>query len=259
MPRVLVDVFGDEVRSLRFRNAKLSQVVGALLEKLNLPESHAHLVRGGLRIAQKVDESGAGQPSYHNQYHIAEVVMAAFILGKRERLPEFLIAEIVVAAAGHDLGHPGHNNTAPFEIETLSFNIAAPILTECGWNEAELHRFRQMLMATDFVNGVPFARSNYLETRSLPPESAAFCEATQCIVLTEADILFSCFTTEYNEELSKLLSQEWNLPTANLTVKQRLGFLNSVTFLSGAARQLGLEHRRLALVAELEDQLRAGA
>ncbi|MEI6715115.1 MAG: hypothetical protein WCO60_15250 [Verrucomicrobiota bacterium] len=254
-PKSLVDLFGEEVRSLRFKNAKVSEIVISLLEKLNLPDSHAHLILAGKRIGEIVDNSTIDQPSYHNQYHVAEVVMAAFILGKRERLSNIQIAEIVVAAAGHDLGHPGKNNTSPFEIESLSCDLGLPILKAFQWAESELERFRQMLLATDFVNGVPKARVAYLTSRGLPPDHEERALAAQCLILTEADILFSCFNTEYNEELSKLLSREWNLPTDNLTLKQRLGFLNSVIFLSDAAKQLGLDNRRQALVKELEAAL----
>jgi hypothetical protein len=79
--------------------------------------------------------------------------------------------------------------------------------------------------------------------------------AAQCLLLTEADILFSCFDKDFNEELSRLLSQEWNMPDENLTLPQRLGFLNSVEFISDAARQLGLENRRSQLVAELQSRM----
>ena len=256
-PKNLVDLFGDEVRSLRFKNARVTEITVTLLEKLNLPKSCSHIMRAGERIGEKVDASIHDLPSYHNQYHVAEVVMATYILAKREHLSNARIGEIVVAAAAHDLGHPGGNNTTPFEIETLSSKIAEPILRKCAWNEEHLFRFRKMLLATDFVNGVPGARNDYRKTHALPEENEERILAAQCLLLTEADVLFSCFTTEYNEELSKLLSQEWNLPTSNLTVKQRLGFLNSVTFISDAALQLGIENRRLALVADLQNALTA--
>ncbi len=248
----LVDSFGEEVRALRFKNAKVAEIVVSLLEKLNLSPTHAHLILAGKRIGEIVDNSTIEQPSYHNQHHVAEVVMAAFILGKRERLSGVRIAEVVVAAAGHDLGHPGKNNATPFEIESLSCDLGLPILKSFQWSEGERERFRQMLMATDFVNGVPKARVAYLASQSLPPDHDDRVLAAQCLILTEADILFSCFSTEYNEELSRLLSREWNLPTENLTLKQRLGFLNSVVFLSDAAKQLGLDDRRQALVTALE-------
>ncbi|MES2310085.1 MAG: hypothetical protein V4507_14625, partial [Verrucomicrobiota bacterium] len=103
--------------------------------------------------------------------------------------------------------------------------------------------------------GVPATRQAYLDTRALPVDSEDRLLATQCLLLTEADILFSCFNTEYNEELSRLLSKEWNLPTANLSLKQRVGFLNMVHFISDASKQLGLDERRKSLIADLQTQL----
>lgn len=253
--KTLVDLFGEEVRALRMKDAKVCEIVVALLEKLQLPDSHAHILRAGKRIGEHVDNSTVEVPSYHNQYHVAEVVIASFILGKRENLDSIRIAEIVVAAAAHDLGHPGKNNSTPFEIESLSCDIALPILRESSWDEQEIERLCQMLMATDFVNGVPKTRAAYINSRALPKNHEDRLLPTQCLILTEADILFSCFSSEYNEELSRLLSQGWNLQADNLTLKQRLGFLNSVVFISDAAKQLGLDNRRQALITELEAEL----
>lgn len=254
-PKSVVDLFGEEVHALRQKNAKISDLIVSLLQKLDLPETHQHLLTGGRAIGEKVDETTTDLPSYHNQHHIAEVVASSYILGKRERLPNIRLAELIVAAAAHDLGHTGGNNSKPYELETLSCEIAIPILTTLGWNIQEVTRLWQMIVATDFVNGVGSTRQAYLDTRSLPLDHEDRLLATQCLLLTEADILFSCFNSEYNEELSRLLSKEWNLPTANLTIKQRIAFLNMVTFISDASIQLGIEGRRLSLIADLEKQL----
>ncbi len=254
-PKSVVDLFGEEVHALRGKNARISDLIVSLIEKLQLPETHHHILTGGKAIGEKVDETTTDQPSYHNQHHIAEVVASSYILGKRERLPNIRVAELVVAAAAHDLGHTGGSNSKPYELETLSCEIAIPILTASGWTIEEVTRIWQMIVATDFVNGVPSIRQTYIDTKSLPTDSEDRLLAIQCLLLTEADILFSCFNSEYNEELSRLLSKEWNLPTANLTIKQRIGFLKMVAFISDAAKQLGIEERRLSLVSDLEKQL----
>lgn len=253
--RAIIDVFADEVRALRTKETKISGLVQSLLEKLHIPDTHYHLIIGGKAIAEKVEETTTDQPSYHNQHHIAEVVAACYILGKRERLPNLRVAELVVAAAAHDLGHTGGNNSKPFELETLSCNIAIPLLREAGWNEQELFRFWQMIVGTDFMNAVPGIREAYIRNKPLEPDNEDRLLSTQCLLLTEADILFSCFSSEYNEELSRLLSQEWGLTTENLTVQQRINFLNMVQFISEAAQQLGLEDRRKSLIADLEKDL----
>lgn len=254
-PKTVFDVFGDEVRALRAKETKISDLVVSLLEKLHLPDTHYHLIIGGKAIGLQVEQTTTDQPSYHNQHHIAEVITASYILGKRERLPNTRIGELIVAAAAHDLGHTGGNNTKPFELETLACNISIPILRESGWNEQELFRFWQMIVGTDFINGVVGIREAYLRKKSLEADNEDRLLSTQCLLLTEADILFSCFSSEYNEELSRLLSQEWGLPSENLSVKQRINFLNMVRFHSEAAKQLGLEDRRLGLIASLQKDL----
>ncbi len=254
-PKSVVDLFGEEVHALRGKTARISDLIVSLIEKLKLPESHQHLLIGGKAVGEKVDETTTDLPSYHNQHHIAEVVASSYILGKRERLPHIRIAELIVAAAAHDLGHTGGSNSKPYELETLSCEIAIPILTSCGWSLEEVTRIWQMVVATDFINGVPSIRQTYLDTKTLPTDNENRLLSIQCLLLTEADILFSCFNSEYNEELSRLLSQEWNLPSANLTIKQRIDFLNRVTFISDAAKQLGIEERRLDLIASLQKQL----
>ncbi len=253
-PRALVALFGEEARALRFTNAKLPEIVSTLLSSLQLPNTFSHLIEGGMRIAENADAGPVGLPAYHNQQHVAEVVIAAYLLGKRERLSSRHVAELLVAAAAHDIWHPGVTNSTPFEIETVSGEIASRILVEVGWKEEEIERVRSMILATDFVNGVPPTKKAYLETRHLPAHNPDRIAYSQRLALIEADVLFSCFDSDYNEELSKLLSLEWNLPTENLTLSQRLGFLNSVSFISDASKQLGLDTRRKALIADLESR-----
>lgn len=250
-----LDSFAEETKALRFANATLLELVVGLLEGLQMPACFAHLVEGGRLIAENINSGPVDLPAYHNQHHVAEVVLAAYLLGKRERLSSRHTAELVVAAAAHDLWHPGAKNQVPFEIETLSCQIAEPFLRQAGWQEDEIARLRAMILATDFMNGVPPTRKRYLATRQLAAHDPERVLAAQCLLLTEADILFSCFDKDFNEELSRLLSQEWNMPDENLTLPQRLGFLNSVEFISDAARQLGLENRRSQLVAELQSRM----
>ncbi len=250
-----VEMFADEVKFLRSTNARLSEIVPALLRKLALPETHEHLILGGDAVGKRAEEGNTDQPSYHNQFHVSEVVVAAFCLGRRERIPPVRIAELLVAAAAHDLGHTGGMNKYEYELETRSYEIALPILQQAGWSEEELHRIWQMIVATDFRNGVPQVRQAYRDSRFLPADDETRLLSTQCLLLTEADILFSCFDTQYNDMLSQLLSAEWNRPAPNLSLKERVGFLNSVTFISSAAQQLGLEERRKNLVESLKAKI----
>lgn len=245
----LLALFGEEVKSLRTDPARPSVLIALFMGKLELPPD-GPLARAGQLVCLKVEEA-RDAPSYHNLYHVVETILAAYVLGRRERLPIYRIAELLIAAAAHDLGHTGEMNRYDYERETCSVQIAHPILERAGLPPENTQRIEQMILATDFKVGVPPARKAYLETRHYPPQDDRRLLASQCLLLTEADVLFSCFDLSYNDLLSKLLSAEWKSPQDNLTAQQRIGFLSYVQFISEAARQLGLEGRRKALLRKI--------
>jgi hypothetical protein len=242
----LLELFGEEVKSLRTEPTRPSVLISLFINKLELPPE-GPLAQAGQLVCQKVEEA-RNEPSYHNLYHVVEVILAAYVLGRRERLPIYRIAELLIAAAAHDLGHTGETNRYDYERETYSVQIAHPILQRASLPPENIQRIEQMILATDFKVGVPPARKAYLETRHLPPQDERRLLATQCLLLTEADVLFSCFDMSYNDLLSKLLSAEWKNPQDNLTPEQRISFLSYVQFISEASRQLGLEGRRKVLL-----------
>jgi hypothetical protein len=253
----LVELFVEEVRSMRSEGtAKPAFVLPFFLEKLGLP-ADGPLGRAGLNTCLKAEELPITL-NYHNEIHVVEVILGSYILGKRERLPVYRIAELLIAAAAHDLGHTGHNNKFSYELESNSFEIAKPILEEAGLPQDNIERIKAMILATDYKVGAPAARRAYIETRNLAPMDELRLLSAQSVLLTEADVLFSCFNMSYNELLSKLLSEEWKRPDSNLSLKERMEFLSSVQFVSDASRQLGLEERRQALVSEIARTLHEG-
>jgi hypothetical protein len=244
----LVELFVEEVRSMRSEGtAKPSFVLPFFMEKLGLP-AQGPIAQAGLQASLKAEEL---QRNYHNEIHVVEVILASYILGRRERLPIYRIAELLIAAAAHDLGHTGQTNQFNYELESNAFDIVKPILENTGLPPENVERIRQMILATDYKVGAPEARKAYLETRNLAPLDEQRLLASQSVLLTEADVLFSCFNMSYNELLSKLLSAEWKRPDSNLSLKERMEFLSSVQFVSDAARQLGLEERRKDLMSEI--------
>jgi hypothetical protein len=249
----LVEIFVEEVRALRSEGARPSAVVPSFLNQLGLPHDGAMAVAGA-RLSQLAEETSV-QLNYHNSIHIVEVVLASYVLGKREKLPVWAIGELIVGAASHDLGHTGENNRFDYEREDYSAKMAEPVLRESGVDEPAIERIKRMILATDYKVGAPAARKHYLETRMLAPLDETRIAAGQCVLLTEADVLFSCFDLSYNELLSKLLSEEWKRPDSNLSLKERLDFLSSVHFISDASRQLGLEDRKQSLVGEIRKSL----
>jgi len=170
-------------------------------------------------------------------------------------LPEHRVAELVIAAASHDLAHTGENNEFDYQREIASVNTITPILKKAGLPEVVSERITHMILATDFKVGVVPARKAYLETRCLPPNDEKRLLATQALLLTEADILFSCFSMDYNDLLSRLLCQEWKRSAENLSMKERIGFLSYVQFISKAANEIGLEERRKSLLRNLSQAM----
>jgi hypothetical protein len=250
--RSLLDVLGDESRRLREAGAAPAVLLPLLLANIGFtPETPFALA--GADLSQEAEVTMT-RPTYHNPQHITEVLIAAYCLGQREHLPDPYLGELLLAAVSHDLGHTGAMNREPYELESRSADIAVPILSRYIHDENSLHRITEMIHATDFKYGVPEARERYLNTRDLPADDEIRLRANQCLLLTEADVLFSCFDEDYNTRLSSLLSVEWQRPQANLSIEERLGFLTSVRFISTAATELGLEQRRLALCEQLRNR-----
>ncbi|MEM6822405.1 MAG: hypothetical protein AAF558_10745 [Verrucomicrobiota bacterium] len=252
-PNKLLDAIVEEAHLLRQSEAKPDMIAPILMNKLGYDETTV-FGKAAIDISELAGRI-AHQPTYHNPQHITEVILAAFCLGLREHLSSNQTAELVIAAAAHDLGHTGGVNQTPYALETRSYEIGYPLMLEAGMQEKEIERVGQMIMSTDFANGVPIVRENYLHLKSQGDEAnpETLGVAAQCLILTEADILFSCFNETYNEMLSDLLSVEWK-KGRSLNFDERIGFLNSVKFVSEASSQLGLEQRRLELIRSLKEK-----
>ncbi|MEO0454406.1 MAG: hypothetical protein AAFY98_09760 [Verrucomicrobiota bacterium] len=249
----LLNAIVEEANILRQSKTHPEKLIPVLMDKVGYGLDSV-MGLAALRISE-VAGGIADQPTYHNPQHITEVIVAAFCLGKREHLSDERLAEVMIAAAGHDLGHDGSVNKTPYSLETRSYEIAYPILETCEVPADAIERIGQMILATDFANGVPIVRQNYLHFKdqgNQADQEAKLLNA-QCLILTEADILFSCFNESYNETLSNLLSEEWNKGPA-LDINARIGFLKSVQFTSDASLQLGLEQRRQELIESLEQK-----
>jgi hypothetical protein len=238
----LLDIFAAQAESLRESRAEPEKIMPVLLGKVGLPKDDV-LWGAAIRASEIAGENQDNHPSYHSPHHVTEVILAAYCLGMREHLPKERVVELLVAAAAHDLGHTGAINKVAYELETLAYHIIHPVLVECGLSEESIERIGRMIVSTDFVNGVPMVRQAYRHYHDHPVDNEDRLLSAQCVILTEADILFSCFSEHYNDRLSKLLSVEWNRQE-NLSLKERIGFLSSVEFISDAAIQLGLEERR---------------
>ncbi len=253
-PAHLLDAIVEEATVLRKSKTHPEKIVPVLMEKLGYG-AETVLGRAALHISE-VAGGIADQPTYHNPQHITEVILASFCLGKREHLEPERLAEVIIAAAGHDLGHDGSTNQTPYSLETRSYDIAYPLMESAGMSSEAIERIGQMILATDFVHGVPIVRENYraFKKYGMHGDPEVQLLNAQCLILTEADILFSCFNESYNKMLSNLLSEEWG-KGPELELGARIGFLQSVEFISEASQQLGLEQRRLELIEQLQSQV----
>lgn len=249
-PARLLDVIVEEATLLRKSKTHPEKITPVLMEKLGY-DTGTILGRAALAISE-VAGGIADQPTYHNPQHITEVILAAFCLGKREHLGPERLAEVLIAAAAHDLGHDGSTNQTPYSLETRSYDIAYPLMESAGMSSEAIDRVGQMILATDFAHGVPIVRENYRTYKKYGMHGDPEVQLlnAQCLILTESDILFSCFNESYNEMLSNLLSEEWG-KGPELNIEARIGFLQSVEFISDASQQLGLEQRRQELIEQL--------
>jgi hypothetical protein len=247
----LLDCLAEETEELRSSRARPDQVSAVLIDSLGLG-AESKFAKAAAKVCALISDD-PNAPSYHNPQHVTEVVIAAYCLGLREHLPKERVAELVIAAIAHDLGHTGGVNSFAFELETASFEYVEPHLIEAGLDEEEIERARQMILSTDFKEGAPLARTFYEKRRRLQMSHQERMIASQCELLVEADVLFSCFNENYNSRLSDLLAVEWDLPEA-MSYDQRIGFLKSVQFISDAAIKLHLDDRRKNLIASLEKQ-----
>jgi hypothetical protein len=250
-PSRLLDAIVEEATILRKSKTHPEKITPVLMEKLGYGTDTV-LGKAALDISE-VAGGIADQPTYHNPQHITEVIVASFCLGKREHLDDERLAEVLIAAAGHDLGHDGSTNKTPYSLETRSYEIAYPLMEHAGMSPEAIDRVGQMILATDFVHGVPIVRENYRTGKKYGMHADPEVQLlnAQCLILTEADILFSCFNESYNEMLSSLLSEEWG-KGPELELGARIGFLQSVEFISEASQQLGLEQRRMELIESLK-------
>ncbi len=249
----LIDVIAGEMMMLRESQDRLSRIVPILVQSCGLsPDSP--MGRSAVTLSQEA-EKDIQHNQYHNRYHVQEVVVAAFMLGRREKIPLISLAELILAATAHDLNHQGRHNQHPFELEHLAAETACAILEREGVSEEISSKIEQMILCTDFYHGTPHAREIYVKSQSLPQQSPERILAAQCLLLTEADIMFSCFDLDYNDLLSRLLCSEMHLDEETLPIADRIRFLESTRFLSKAALQFGLEERRMHLLRTLQQRM----
>jgi hypothetical protein len=205
--------------------------------------------RAALLIAARAEVEDPSRPEYHNACHTSDVVAATVEFLKKNnvravqggegavKLSRQQIMIGVIAAAAHDIGHPGGKNALPSEkvasdplrLERQSAAIVEPLLEIAGIPADSIAQIRAAILATSPDANGPKALLNeidrlhhfgaWIQWEALP-DRERFAElrplaedaALRVIVQTlrAADLAESClFGSKANEIATRDLQAEW--------------------------------------------------
>lgn len=164
-------------------------------------------------------------------------MMSAFFLALLDGLDAEAQCEVAFGALIHVFHHDGQGNgPTPFRLERIAVNQSVPYLVAAGVPPDQQKVIAALVLATDVINGLPFAHachahhaggSALLATDRAAPELAQLTEnplvARKALLLTEADMLPSVgLSLAYGLQLQHRLSMECNRP---LSLKDKYQFL----------------------------------
>jgi len=219
------------------------------LDQIALPRGDPHY-RAALLVAARAELEHPSRPEYHNAYHFSDVIAATIEFLKKNntlavesahgaiKLSRQELAIGIIAAAGHDAGHPGGKNALPgessapdpFRLERRSASIVAPLLRAAQLPFASAARITAAILATSPDCNGP-ARllkeidrlhdaGELIEWSKLPlheefPELRLVAEDPVTRVIAQnlrcADLAQSClFGTESNQIATHALQNEWS-------------------------------------------------
>ena len=221
-----------------------------------------------LNLAKEIDAlySRNLEPAYHSRLHFKDVcLMLSFLLMHEEFSKSNEITKndwstsreekwlLLLAAIGHDFGHPGMINQTPFEIEKKSLALLEVFLSQSKLNtnfiDAIGQRLKPWILATD-----PLAYDALLSEITGAEASHEDCLA---MLLIEAD-LFASILPMKGQLLGARLAEEWKSANpakaaAVISKPGRIAFLKSLRFISPHAQVLGAEQIRLNSIQALDD------
>jgi len=174
------------------------------------------LITAGSCIAAEIDCGVAGRArnAYHNSQHLCEVVLCSLFLARQAGLSQTRQARVVVAALVHDFRHDGTTNAGQaFRLEHLAVAAARPYLVGSGVAPDEIEHIAAIVLATDVMRGVPYARRCLRFLQRIGPRPEQLAEATgdlsplgrlatdpeaafEAVLVAEADLLPSVALTE---------------------------------------------------------------
>ena len=192
------------------------------------------------------------EPAYHSKKHMMDVCLMLTYLLKQEKYDrdklmrspwESTLQEkwlLLLAAASHDLGHPGLINDSPYQLERQSLDLLRALLNTAQCSSALMHEIGDALtpwiLATDHAQYAAL-----LKRLASQPLSHQDCLA---MLLVEAD-LASSVLPKRGLELTNRLCQEWEAPYPEKSIALRnqvgyLSFLTSLQFVSPQATCAGI-------------------
>lgn len=187
------------------------------------------LARAGRAIARDIDRGvGVGVAAgYHNPQHFLEVMLSTRYLARLVGLDARRSACVVTAGLIHDFHHDGSRGaSAPFRLELLALEKAAPYLNEAGVDADTRASLEALVLATEPRTGVPYARACWLHHRGLAGAAARSPGlprgiellardaefAADAVLLAEADVLPSIgLTLAHADKLQARLAAEWGV------------------------------------------------
>ena len=222
-----------------------------------------------ISVGSEIDRLASlrNEPAYHSKKHMMDVcLMLTYLLRQEEASrDEFFESPwmttlherwmLLLAAASHDLGHPGLINDAPYQLEQQSLDLLRDLLIAAQCSPALIKEIGDALapwiLATDHAQYS--ALLNRLVTQPLDHQD---CLA---MLLVEADLASSVLPTR-GLELTNRLSQEWAVPYPEKSIALRnqvgyLSFLTSLQFVSPQAVCAGIPQILNQSLLQLRSQL----
>ena len=184
------------------------------------------------------------EPAFHSKRHMMDVcLMLSYLLKQEESKqgekkgesvsPAWRTSatekwQLLLAAAAHDLGHPGLVNTTPYEIEQQSLDLLKALLTREGVDsqsiEDALESVTPWIMATDHGQYTAL-----LERLAIDLPEHVDCLA---MLLVEADLASSVLPFR-GRLLTGRLCEEWDrpYPEKSIALQNQVGYLSFLTSL----------------------------
>ncbi|MBU3636691.1 3',5'-cyclic nucleotide phosphodiesterase [Polynucleobacter sp. es-MAR-4] len=208
-----------------------------------------------LSVGKEIDRLASvhAAPAFHSKKHMMEVclMLSYFLMHEDECIHANSINsawvssslekwQLLLAAAAHDLGHPGLINATPGQLEQHSLDLLKELLTNSAYSSSMVGEVLKVLepwvMATDHGQ-----YKTLLERLSFDPPAHVDCLA---MLLVESDLAASVLPKR-GQELTNRLVQEWAgpYPEKSIALQNQLGYLSflaSLQFISPHSSRSGL-------------------